>query len=114
MLGIYFLKWQNSLEKSLLSTSKMKTPFLLYLQTFVIGANGNFRHHHSWKIFILLNRFSFQYWNQEEDESPSESIKKLDFMGTDLIEKHDYDGWLEYLKKYENTICGRFPITILL
>jgi AmmeMemoRadiSam system protein B len=42
------------------------------------------------------------------------SIEKLDRMGMELIEKHDLEGFLAYLKSLKNTICGRMPIQILL
>jgi len=34
--------------------------------------------------------------------------------GVDLIQKHDFKTWAKYLKEKQNTICGRYPIGILL
>ncbi|TNV76614.1 hypothetical protein FGO68_gene2581 [Halteria grandinella] len=43
-----------------------------------------------------------------------ESIEKLDRMGMDLIEKHDFKGFSDYLSTLKNTICGRLPLQVLL
>lgn len=32
----------------------------------------------------------------------------------DLIEQLNPDSFSEYLRKYQNTICGRFPISVFL
>ena len=34
--------------------------------------------------------------------------------GMDLIEKMDPAAFSDYLKQYQNTICGRHPISVLL
>ena len=36
------------------------------------------------------------------------------FQGMDIIESMDPVKFHEYLKKYQNTICGRHPIGVLL
>lgn len=41
-------------------------------------------------------------------------IEALDRKGMDVIERLDPQGFTEYLKKHQNTICGRHPIGVLL
>lgn len=43
-----------------------------------------------------------------------QSIEALDKMGMDAIEQMDPARFSQYLKEYENTICGRYPIGVLL
>lgn len=43
-----------------------------------------------------------------------ERIEALDREAMDIIAKCDADGFKEYLKRTENTICGRHPISVLL
>lgn len=38
----------------------------------------------------------------------------LVFQGMEKIEQLDSRGFTEYLKQYQNTICGRYPIGVLL
>lgn len=42
------------------------------------------------------------------------SIEALDKMGMDIIETGEPDAFKRYLSEYENTICGRHPISIFL
>ncbi|KAF8819203.1 Memo family protein [Cardiosporidium cionae] len=42
------------------------------------------------------------------------SIETLDLEAIRLIEAHDLKGFLHYLQRHKNTICGRNPICILL
>ncbi|CAI2177094.1 2147_t:CDS:2 [Funneliformis geosporum] len=42
------------------------------------------------------------------------SIEKLDREGMDFIENIDHKGYISYLSKTKNTICGRHPVGILL
>ncbi|KAK9130575.1 hypothetical protein Sjap_011062 [Stephania japonica] len=42
------------------------------------------------------------------------SIEALDRMGMDIIETGDPDAFKEYLSAYDNTICGRHPISVFL
>ena len=44
----------------------------------------------------------------------SEFIYLVLFQGMDIIETMDPAAFSEYLKKYQNTICGRHPIGVLL
>ncbi len=41
-------------------------------------------------------------------------IQELDRAGMRLIEAQDLDGWAAYLKRTMNTICGRYPISVLM
>ena len=43
-----------------------------------------------------------------------ESEGFLSFQGMDAIEQMDPAKFSQYLKDYENTICGRYPIGVLL
>lgn len=58
------------------------------------------------------SRFRYQY--TRPDKPIHESIEELDRQGMDLIERQDPEGFAKYLKEFENTICGRHPIAILL
>lgn len=42
------------------------------------------------------------------------SIEALDRMGMEIIETGDPDAFKQYLQEYENTICGRHPISVFL
>lgn len=42
------------------------------------------------------------------------SIEALDKMGMDIIETGDPDAFKKYLLNFDNTICGRHPISIFL
>lgn len=42
------------------------------------------------------------------------SIEALDKMGMDIIETGDADAFKQYLSEYDNTICGRHPISVFL
>lgn len=57
------------------------------------------------------NRFDFTHRFKEE-ATVGDSIEKLDRMGMELIEKNDLNGFLKYMKNYENTICGRIPLKV--
>lgn len=43
-----------------------------------------------------------------------ESIKKVDFMCVEAIEKGEHDKFLHVLKETGNTVCGRHPIGIVM
>jgi AmmeMemoRadiSam system protein B len=55
--------------------------------------------------YTFFDKAQGQVWN---------SIEKLDKMGMELIEKKSAREFREYLEEYENTICGRHPISIFL
>lgn len=42
------------------------------------------------------------------------SIEALDRMGMEIIETGDPDAFKKYLKEFDNTICGRHPISVFL
>lgn len=42
------------------------------------------------------------------------SIQALDKMGMDIIETGDPDAFKKYLLEFDNTICGRHPISVFL
>lgn len=72
-------------------------------------------------IFIISSdfchwgrRFGFQYHDVDRFESIHEGIAWLDSEGMKAIEAKKSDGFVEYLIKYSNTICGRHPIGVLL
>ncbi|XP_011496825.1 PREDICTED: protein MEMO1 isoform X2 [Ceratosolen solmsi marchali] len=71
-------------------------------------------------LFVISSDFChwgqrFRYTYYDKSYGPIyNSIKNLDQMGMDIIEKLTPSLFTEYLKKYENTICGRHPIGILL
>jgi AmmeMemoRadiSam system protein B len=71
-------------------------------------------------IFIISSdfchwgrRFGYQF-HRPEDQQIHESIAWLDSEGMKAIEKKDPHEFYTYLKAYENTICGRHPIGVLL
>ncbi len=47
-------------------------------------------------------------------DSMNGSIEALDRAGMSFIEKHDAEGFAKYLQMTGNTICGRYPIQVLL
>lgn len=59
------------------------------------------------------SRFSYQYYDREWG-SIYESIEKLDRLGMDAIETCKPNVFKDYLQEYNNTICGRNPIVVLL
>lgn len=59
------------------------------------------------------SRFQYQFYKPEWGEI-HESIRKLDHIGIELIEKLDFNAFREYLREYGNTVCGRHPISIFL
>jgi MEMO1 family protein len=58
--------------------------------------------------------FSYCPYDEKIDKKVSKYIEHLDRQGMDLIEEQDPKGFVNYLKKTENTICGRHPITVFL
>ncbi|KAJ3672356.1 hypothetical protein LUZ60_007077 [Juncus effusus] len=59
------------------------------------------------------SRFSYTYY--EKKHGPIyKSIEALDRMGMEIIETGDPDAFKTYLHQYENTICGRHPISVFL
>ncbi|KAI8788448.1 protein MEMO1 [Biomphalaria glabrata] len=58
-------------------------------------------------------RFSYTYYEKSHGKI-WQSIEALDRMGMDIIEKMDPSNFTKYLQTFQNTICGRHPIGILL
>jgi len=58
-------------------------------------------------------RFDFTYYDDTKGAIHS-SIKHLDHLGMQAIETMKTKPFLDYMQKYENTICGRNPIHLLL
>lgn len=59
------------------------------------------------------SRFGYTYY--EKKRGPiHKSIEALDQEGMDIIESGNPDAFQEYLKEFENTICGRHPIGVFL
>lgn len=71
-------------------------------------------------LFVISSDFChwgarFRYTYYEESHGPIYKwIEVLDKMGMDLIETLKPESFAEYLRKYNNTICGRHPIGVLL
>ena len=60
-------------------------------------------------------RFGYTYIdNDNKNLTIYQCIEKLDKKAISCIINTNYDLWLTYLKKTKNTICGRYPISILL
>lgn len=59
------------------------------------------------------SRFRYTLYDKADGDI-WQSIKKLDHIGMGLIESIDHKGFHTYLKQFQNTICGRHPISILL
>ncbi|CAL0327190.1 unnamed protein product [Lupinus luteus] len=57
----------------------------------------------------------FNYTHYDKKHGPIyKSIEALDKMGMDIIEIGDPDAFKQYLLEYDNTICGRHPISVFL
>ncbi|XP_034839110.1 protein MEMO1 isoform X1 [Maniola hyperantus] len=57
----------------------------------------------------------FRYtWRDPARGRIHQSIEWLDKQGMDIIEKMEPSSFTDYLNKYNNTICGRHPIGVLL
>lgn len=58
-------------------------------------------------------RFDYCY-RTGSDRYPYQSIQTLDERAMAILSSGSLDAWKAYLKKDSNTICGRFPLTLLL
>lgn len=69
-------------------------------------------------VFVNVTRSMccrFNYMHYDKKQGPIyKSIEALDKMGMDIIETGDPDAFKKYLKDYDNTICGRHPISVFL
>ena len=59
-------------------------------------------------------RFSYQPYDSSYGATISEYIEWLDKQGMGLIEEGDPKAFTTYLRKHQNTICGRHPIGVFL
>ncbi|XP_058195539.1 uncharacterized protein LOC131311919 [Rhododendron vialii] len=59
------------------------------------------------------SRFNFMHYDKKHG-AIHRSIEALDRMGMDIIETGDPDAFKRYLLEYDNTICGRHPISVFL
>ncbi|KAL1094823.1 hypothetical protein V6Z11_D06G116700 [Gossypium hirsutum] len=59
------------------------------------------------------SRFNYMYYDKKYG-AIHKSIEALDKMGMDIIETGDADAFKQYLSEYDNTICGRHPISVFL
>lgn len=64
-------------------------------------------------ILIFIYRFEYMYYDRKHG-AIYKSIEALDWMGMDIIERGDPDAFEQYLLEYDNTICGRNPISVYL
>jgi len=58
-------------------------------------------------------RFDYYYYDNN-DGAIHKSIEVLDRRGMEAIESLDPEKFYAYLKKFENTICGRHPIGVFM
>ncbi|XP_006659272.1 protein MEMO1 isoform X2 [Oryza brachyantha] len=58
-------------------------------------------------------RFSYTYYDKSHG-AIHKSIEALDRMGMEIIETGNPNAFKQYLQEYENTICGRHPISVFL
>ncbi|EDV93251.1 protein MEMO1 [Drosophila grimshawi] len=58
-------------------------------------------------------RFSYTYYDRSSGPI-HKCIEQLDKQGMDIIETLSPTAFTEYLRKYNNTICGRHPIGVML
>ncbi|XP_022996626.1 protein MEMO1-like [Cucurbita maxima] len=59
------------------------------------------------------SRFNYMHYDKEHG-AIYKSIEALDHMGMDIIETGDPEAFKKYLQEYDNTICGRHPISVFL
>ncbi|KAJ0031855.1 hypothetical protein Pint_12450 [Pistacia integerrima] len=59
------------------------------------------------------SRFNYMHYDKKYG-AIHKSIEALDKMGMDIIETGDPDAFKQYLLEYDNTICGRHPISVFL
>lgn len=68
------------------------------------------------RIFLVVPfvvRFNYMHYDKKYG-AIHKSIEALDKMGMDIIETGDPDAFKKYLLEYDNTICGRHPISVFL
>ena len=71
-------------------------------------------------LFIVSSDFchwgaNFDYYPYEKQHGEIwQSVEAMDRQGMSLIEANDIEGFSSYLKKTQNTICGRHPIGVFM
>lgn len=65
-----------------------------------------------WRVLVPL-RFNYMHYDKKHG-AIYKSIEALDHMGMDIIETGDPEAFKKYLQEYDNTICGRHPISVFL
>ena len=70
-------------------------------------------------LFIISSDFC--HWGDHFDYQPMEEgvpiwqhVENLDKRGMGLIQKNDIEGFHDYIEETNNTICGQYPIRILM
>lgn len=63
--------------------------------------------------FFVFTRFNYTYYDKKHGPI-YKSIEALDRMGMEIIETGDADVFKRYLSEFDNTICGRHPISVFL
>lgn len=58
-------------------------------------------------------RFNYTHYDKKHG-AIYKSIEALDRMGMDIIETGDAEAFKRYLQEFDNTICGRHPISVFL
>ncbi|KAK1324084.1 hypothetical protein QJS10_CPA02g01169 [Acorus calamus] len=61
----------------------------------------------------VFHGFNYTYYDKKHG-AIYKSIETLDRMGMDIIETGDADAFKRYLREFDNTICGRHPISVFL
>lgn len=59
------------------------------------------------------SRFNYMHYERKHG-AIYKSIEALDRMGMDIIETGNAEAFKQYLSEFENTICGRHPISVFL
>lgn len=71
-------------------------------------------------VFIVSSDFchwGFEYdysFKFEDEPLIYKSVERLDKLGMDHIESHDFNAFTQYLNDFGNSICGRHSIQLLL
>lgn len=103
----------------LLSTLMYNDGFLMFLisskQILVVYFRLSILFLYHNPVFYLALCIRFNYMHRDKKHGPIyKSIEALDKMGMDIIETGDPDSFKKYLLEYDNTICGRHPISVFL
>lgn len=64
-------------------------------------------------ILLFSLRFNYMHYDKKHG-AIHKSIEALDRMGMEIIETGNPDAFKQYLSEFDNTICGRHPISVFL